>query len=63
MQQDALTLARIMFQVAIEDDNSIPDIGGSMRGIARRIAKLRAIADFNRAAVKQRNDCDSLVSH
>ena len=63
MQQDALPFARVMFQVEIENDNTIPNKSGGMRRMARRIAKIRAIADFHRAAVKQRSDFDSLVSH
>ena len=63
MQQDALPFVRVMLQIEVENDNSIPDKCGGMRVITRRIAKIRAIADFHRAAVKQRSDFDSLVSH
>jgi len=52
MQQDALPFARIVFQVAIEDNQPLADAGGGVRRIAGRIAEIRAIADFHRAAMK-----------
>ena len=63
MQHDALVFARVILKIGVENDNTIPNKSGGMRRMARRIAKIRAIADFHRAAVKQRSDFDSLVSH
>jgi hypothetical protein len=52
MEKNPLAFARIIFQIKIQNDQTLPYKRGGMSGVARRIPKIRAKADLNRAAMK-----------
>lgn len=52
MQQDTFVFAGILFQIGIENDDTSPDKRRRVCRIARRVAEIRAVTDFNRTSLK-----------
>jgi N-acetylmuramic acid 6-phosphate etherase len=59
VKQDPAVLARMALQTVVEDDQTLPDEGGGVRGIAGRVAKIAAVPDRHLRAVKKSRDRES----